>query len=349
MCAGADPACAHRAPGVRRARSEDGRVRLGDRSLRASRASTTTRRVTGGVARRRVRRAAVAVLRRAAPEGRWLSARCGFGDRTRRPGSRRDPARRRPRRRAARRRSAIASSSTPTCAHALAALLGARRRAPRRDRAHGRATPTSTSRSRARRLRLDAAARPARFRRARERAASAGWATSDFTAFQLAALARAGMVTFAGPMARYDFGADGAVARSRSSIASACSTTTRGRSNARSTAADVRRERHAVGRQPRAWSRTWSARRTCPTSTAASCSSRTSASIPYRIERMLYQLHPRRHSGAPARGAARRLHRIPLNANDDGYDLAAAIAHMRARVRDADLHRPAVRPRAATS
>ena len=31
---------------------------------------------------------------------------------------------------------------------------------------------------------------------------------SDFTAFQLAALARSGMVTFAGPMAAYDFGAE---------------------------------------------------------------------------------------------------------------------------------------------
>ncbi|MGH8801710.1 MAG: LD-carboxypeptidase, partial [Casimicrobiaceae bacterium] len=31
---------------------------------------------------------------------------------------------------------------------------------------------------------------------------------SDFTAFQLAALARAGMITFAGPMAGYDFGAE---------------------------------------------------------------------------------------------------------------------------------------------
>jgi muramoyltetrapeptide carboxypeptidase len=31
---------------------------------------------------------------------------------------------------------------------------------------------------------------------------------SDFTAFQLAALARAGMVTYAGPMAAYDFGAE---------------------------------------------------------------------------------------------------------------------------------------------
>ncbi len=30
---------------------------------------------------------------------------------------------------------------------------------------------------------------------------------SDFTAFQLAALAHAGMTTFAGPMAAYDFGA----------------------------------------------------------------------------------------------------------------------------------------------
>src|SRR5512142_2016214 len=31
---------------------------------------------------------------------------------------------------------------------------------------------------------------------------------SDFTAFQLAALAHAGMVTFAGPMAAFDFGAE---------------------------------------------------------------------------------------------------------------------------------------------
>lgn len=44
----------------------------------------------------------------------------------------------------------------------------------------------------------------ARLARARKR-----WiGHSDFTAFQLAALARAGMVTFAGPMASYDFGAE---------------------------------------------------------------------------------------------------------------------------------------------
>ncbi len=46
---------------------------------------------------------------------------------------------------------------------------------------------------------------------------------SDFTAFQLAALAHAGMVTFAGPIGRA-ISAPRSLPRSRSIIASACST-----------------------------------------------------------------------------------------------------------------------------
>ena len=50
---------------------------------------------------------------------------------------------------------------------------------------------------------------------------------------------------------------------------------------------------------------------------------------PYRIERMLYQLH---HAGVLARQRAILLGRFTeyeLNGNDGGYDLAAVVAHVR--------------------
>ena len=53
---------------------------------------------------------------------------------------------------------------------------------------------------------------------------------------------------------------------------------------------------------------------------------------PYRVERMLYQLL---HAGILARQRAILIGdftEYQLNANDDGYDLAAAIAQIRARV-----------------
>ena len=71
----------------------------------------------------------------------------------------------------------------------------------------------------------------------------------------------------------------------------------------------TRARRHAVGRQPRAWSRISRARRTCPTSRAASSSSRTSASTRIASSGCSTSCS-RRHSGAAARGAARRLHRV---------------------------------------
>ena len=53
---------------------------------------------------------------------------------------------------------------------------------------------------------------------------------------------------------------------------------------------------------------------------------------PYRVERMLYQLL---HAGILARQRAILIGdftEYQLNANDDGYDMAAAIAQIRARV-----------------
>ncbi len=64
---------------------------------------------------------------------------------------------------------------------------------------------------------------------------------------------------------------------------------------------------------------------------------------PYRIERMLYQLH---HAGVLARQRAVLLGNFSgyeLGPNDNGYDAAAMVAHVRARLEHAGLHRPAVR------
>ncbi|MET0733775.1 MAG: muramoyltetrapeptide carboxypeptidase, partial [Casimicrobiaceae bacterium] len=57
------------------------------------------------------------------------------------------------------------------------------------------------------------------------------------------------------------------------------------------------------------------------------------AEHPYRIERLLYQLH---HAGILERQRAVLLGAFTdyaLNGNDGGYDLAGAVAHLRARVR----------------
>jgi len=53
---------------------------------------------------------------------------------------------------------------------------------------------------------------------------------------------------------------------------------------------------------------------------------------PYRVERMLYQLV---HAGVFARQRAVLLGTFTeyeLNANDDGYDLAGAVSHLRERL-----------------
>ena len=157
---------------------------------------------------------------------------------------------------------------------------------------------------------------------------------SDFTAFQLAALARAGMITFAGPMAAYDFGAEQPSAFTFEQCFGVLD--------------------HAaweIGARSRAHRRWWRAgrcgaaicrwslisrRHAVPAATSrAACSFvEDVGEHPYRVERLLYQLL---HAGVLERQRAVMLGRvspsISSNANDEGYDLAAAIAHLRERAR----------------
>ena len=227
-----------------------------------------------------------------------------------------------------------------------AALRRARRRAPRRHPAHGRRSATWTSRARCAAATAGRACSTGSTTR-RSRARGTRWlGHSDFTAFQLAALAQAGMVTFAGPMAAYDFGAEHPSAFTFEQCFGVLGHRDMGgrvparRSRAR------RRTPACCGAATWRSSRTCAARRTCRTSPAASSCWRTSASIPYRVERMLYQLL---HAGILARQRAVLLGAFTeyaLTSNDDGYDLAAAVAHLRDAAAGADLHGPAVRPRA---
>ena len=123
------------------------------------------------------------------------------------------------------------------------------------------------------------------------------------------------MVTFAGPVVS-DFGASGAV-----------------RVHVRSLASASDQPRYAIecalaGPDVTCAGTLWggnlamvahlAARRTSRRSRAASCSSRTSGEVPYRVERMLYQLH---HAGVLAAQRAIVLGRFTeytLSANDGG-------------------------------
>jgi muramoyltetrapeptide carboxypeptidase len=155
---------------------------------------------------------------------------------------------------------------------------------------------------------------------------------SDFTAFQLAALAKCGMVTYAGPMAAYDFGAEapsaftfdqcfGVLGHARWEVEVALD------GPAPATHAGV----------------LWGGNLALVSHLAATPFMPDIAGgilvledvgeHPYRVERMLYQLL---HAGVLARQRAIVLGAFTeyaLNANDDGYDLATAVAHVRERIR----------------
>ena len=154
---------------------------------------------------------------------------------------------------------------------------------------------------------------------------------SDFTAFQLAALAKAGLVTFAGPMAAYDFGAEHPSAFTFEQ----CFGVLEHRSWETEIALD--------GPQPASHNGVlWGGNLAL---VAHLCGTPYLPDIaggilvledvgehPYRVERMLYQLV---HAGVLARQRAVILGAFTeyaLTANDDGYDLAAAVAHLRARL-----------------
>ena len=336
-----DLPCAHRARRVRRARSQVRRVRLGGRSLRRGRLNHHATAI-GGVRAEECGAAAVRVLRRAPQKRREAAARCrpvravGLRARSRR-------------RSTARRRASIAMWERvvvdPTCRtrwqrfaasddERLAAVLahGARSARRSRDRA-------------ARRLRLDAPLAAPRLRARSPQAGKQWLGYSDFTAFQLAALAQC---------------RDGHVRRT-------------GRSSDFGAAEPVGVHARPLLRVARPVDATrWPARSTGRTSCCAGTLwGGNLAMVAHLCGTPHFPVRRRRHPlpggrrrdavpdrahalPAASRGRARAAARDPARpaspstrcrANDGGYDLDAAVAHLREVCADARLHRPAVRPR----
>ena len=155
---------------------------------------------------------------------------------------------------------------------------------------------------------------------------------SDFTAFALAALARTGIVTYAGPMAAYDFGAEVASEFTLAQCFGVLSNPAWDVECALEGPAGVVAEgtlwggnlsmvAHLAGTQ------------FMPDVAGGILFLEDVAEHPYRVERLLYQLH---HAGVLERQRAVLLGAFTeyaLNANDGGYDLSTAIAHLRARAR----------------
>jgi len=153
---------------------------------------------------------------------------------------------------------------------------------------------------------------------------------SDFTAFQLAALAHAGMTTFAGPMATYDFGAETPSAFTLDHCWNLLGS-----------------ERYAVtcaldGPDFAGEGTLWGGNLAMVAHLAGSPHlPRVDGGIlfledigehPFRIERMLYQLH---NAGVLVRQRAVLLGSFTgyeLGPNDNGYDAATMVAHVRARL-----------------
>lgn len=153
---------------------------------------------------------------------------------------------------------------------------------------------------------------------------------SDFTAFQLAALAHAGMTTFAGPMAACDFGAETPSAYTLEH----CWGLLGGERYETQCALDgpdftgegtlwggnLAMVAHLVGTPH------------FPQVDGGILFLEDIGEHPYRIERMLYQLH---FAGVLARQRAVLLGAFggyELGPNDNGYDAASMVAHVRARL-----------------
>jgi muramoyltetrapeptide carboxypeptidase len=154
---------------------------------------------------------------------------------------------------------------------------------------------------------------------------------SDFTAFQLAALAHAGLVTFAGPMAAYDFGSlepsaftlancFGVLENDAWEVACALDGPARVACTGTLWGGNLSLVAHLVGTPY------------FPDVAGGILFLEDVAEAPYAIERMLHQLL---HAGVLAKQRAILLGAFTeyaLHANDGGYDLAAALAHIRAQV-----------------
>jgi muramoyltetrapeptide carboxypeptidase len=154
---------------------------------------------------------------------------------------------------------------------------------------------------------------------------------SDFTAFQLAALSQAGMTTFAGPSASGDFGAEspsaftlehcfGLLGADRYEVE--CDLDGPVKCTAAGTlwGGNLALVAHLVGT------------RYFPRIDGGILFLEDVGEHPYRVERMLYQLH---HAGVLLRQRAILLGHFTeyeLNANDGGYDFAAVVAQLRAMV-----------------
>ena len=153
---------------------------------------------------------------------------------------------------------------------------------------------------------------------------------SDFTAFQLAALAHARMTTFAGPMAAYDFGAAipsaftldhcwGLLSATRYEIECALE----GPDFAGEGVlwgGNLAMVAHLAGTPH------------MPRVDDGILFLEDISEHPYRIERMIYQLH---HAGLLVRQRAVLLGDFSdyeLGPNDNGYDAVAMVAHVRARL-----------------
>jgi muramoyltetrapeptide carboxypeptidase len=153
---------------------------------------------------------------------------------------------------------------------------------------------------------------------------------SDFTAFQLAALAKARMVTFAGPLAAYDFGAEtassytmehcwGLLASDRHAVELPLSGPSNFTGEGLLWGGNLSLVAHLAGTPY------------LPQIDGGILFLEDVGEHPYRLERMLYQLH---YAGVLARQCAvllGTLNGFVPSANDNGYDLASMIAHARAR------------------
>jgi muramoyltetrapeptide carboxypeptidase len=153
---------------------------------------------------------------------------------------------------------------------------------------------------------------------------------SDFTAFQLAALAHAGMTTFAGPMVAYDFGAAvpsaftldhcwGLLGNTRYEIECALEGPDFA-GDGTLWGGNLAMVAHLAGTPH------------MPRVEEGILFLEDIGEHPYRIERMIYQLH---HAGLLVRQRAVLLGDFSdyeLGPNDNGYDAAAMVAHIRARL-----------------
>jgi muramoyltetrapeptide carboxypeptidase len=151
---------------------------------------------------------------------------------------------------------------------------------------------------------------------------------SDFTGFQLAALARAGLVTYAGPMAAYDFGAEhpsaftfeqcfGVLGSASWQVELALDGPEPATHAGVLWGGNLALVAHLVGTPY------------LPDIPGGILVLEDVGEHPYRVERMLYQLL---HAGVLARQRAVLLGAFTeyaLTPNDAGYDLAAAVAHLR--------------------